>query len=76
MKTITKVQTIIAIASFVAAVGFGIAGFVVPRPGKSMILCSTSSHSSSSSPLRYSAWEPSTRTTNPKLLNHDPHASL
>ena len=34
MKTITKVQTIIAIASFVAAVGFGIAGFVVPPPGQ------------------------------------------
>lgn len=34
MKTITKIQTIIAIASFVAAVGFGIAGFVVPPTGQ------------------------------------------
>ena len=33
MKTITKIQVTIAIAAFVAAVGFGIAGFVVPPPG-------------------------------------------
>ena len=34
MKTITKIQVTIAIAAFVAAVGFGIAGFVVPPPGQ------------------------------------------
>lgn len=34
MKTITKIQTAVAIAAFVAAVGFGIAGFVVPPPGE------------------------------------------
>lgn len=34
MKTITKIQVIIAIAAFVAAVGFGIAGFMVPPPGQ------------------------------------------
>ena len=34
MKTITKIQVSIAIAAFVAAVGFGIAGFVVPPPGQ------------------------------------------
>ena len=33
MKTITKIQVTIAIAAFVAAVGFGIAGFMVP-PGQ------------------------------------------
>lgn len=34
MKSITKLQTYIAIASFVAAVLFGIAGFIVPPPGE------------------------------------------
>ena len=34
MKTITKIQMTIAIAAFVAAVGFGIAGFMVPPPGQ------------------------------------------
>ena len=34
MKTITKIQVSIAIAAFVAAVGFGIAGFMVPPPGQ------------------------------------------
>ena len=34
MKTITKIQVTIAIAAFVAAVGFGIAGFMVPTPGQ------------------------------------------
>ena len=34
MKTITKIQVIIAISAFVAAVGFGIAGFMVPPPGQ------------------------------------------
>ena len=34
MKTITKIQVTIAISAFVAAVGFGIAGFVVPPPGQ------------------------------------------
>ncbi len=34
MKTITKIQVTIAIAAFVAAVGFGIAGFMVPPPGQ------------------------------------------
>ena len=34
MKTITKIQMIIAIASFIAAICFGIAGFVVPPPGE------------------------------------------
>lgn len=34
MKIITKIQVTIAIAAFVAAVGFGIAGFVVPPPGQ------------------------------------------
>lgn len=33
MKTITKIQMIIAVAAFVAALGFGIAGFVVPPQG-------------------------------------------
>ena len=34
MKTITKIQMIVAVASFIAAIGFGIAGFVVPPPGQ------------------------------------------
>lgn len=34
MKTITKIQVIIAIAAFIAAIGFGIAGFVIPPPGE------------------------------------------
>ena len=34
MKIITKIQVTIAIAAFVAAVGSGIAGFVVPPPGQ------------------------------------------
>ena len=34
MKTITKIQVSIAISAFVAAVGFGIAGFMVPPPGQ------------------------------------------
>lgn len=34
MKTITKIQTAIAVASFLAAVAFGVAGFIVPPPGE------------------------------------------
>lgn len=34
MKTVTKIQAAIAIAAFVAAVGFGIAGFIIPPPGE------------------------------------------
>ena len=34
MKTITKIQMIVAVAPFIAAIGFGIAGFVVPPPGQ------------------------------------------
>lgn len=34
MKTITKIQTAVALAAFIAAVAFGIAGFVVPPPGE------------------------------------------
>lgn len=34
MKTITKFQLAIAIASFLAAIAFGIAGFVIPPPGE------------------------------------------
>lgn len=34
MTTITKIQIIIAIAAFVAAIGFAIAGFIVPPPGE------------------------------------------
>lgn len=34
MRTITKIQTIVAVASFLAAVAFGIAGFIVPPPGQ------------------------------------------
>jgi len=34
MKQITKIQTAVAVVSFIAAVGFGIAGFVTPPPGE------------------------------------------
>ena len=34
MKTITTIQVTVAIAAFVAAIGFGIAGFVIPPPGQ------------------------------------------
>lgn len=34
MKTITKIQITVAVASFLAAIGFAIAGFVVPPPGQ------------------------------------------
>ena len=34
MKTITTIQVTVAIAAFVAAIGFGIAGFMVPPPGQ------------------------------------------
>ena len=34
MKTITKIQTAVAVTSFLAAIGFGIAGFVVPPSGE------------------------------------------
>lgn len=34
MKTTTKIQYCIAVAAFVAAIGFGIAGFVTPPPGE------------------------------------------
>ena len=34
MNTTVKIQYIIAVAAFIAAVGFGIAGFVTPPPGE------------------------------------------
>ena len=34
MKTTTKIQYVIAVAAFIAAVGFGIAGFCTPPPGE------------------------------------------
>ena len=34
MKTISKIQTTIAVAAFLAAIGFGIAGFKTPPPGE------------------------------------------
>ena len=34
MKTTIKIQYFIAVAAFLAAVGFGIAGFIVPPPGE------------------------------------------
>jgi len=34
MKTITKIQTTVAVTAFLAAIGFGIAGFVVPPSGE------------------------------------------
>ena len=34
MKTTVKIQYFIAVAAFIAAIGFGIAGFIVPPPGE------------------------------------------
>ena len=34
MKTTVKIQYFIAVAAILAAVGFGIAGFIVPPPGQ------------------------------------------
>ena len=34
MKTTVKIQYFIAVSAFVAAVGFGVAGFIVPPPGE------------------------------------------
>ena len=34
MKMTTKIQYAIAIAAFIAAIGFGIAGFITPPPGE------------------------------------------
>lgn len=34
MKTITKIQVVLAIASFIAGTAFGIAGFIVPPEGE------------------------------------------
>ena len=34
MKTSVKIQYFIAVAAFLAAVGFGITGFIVPPPGE------------------------------------------
>ena len=34
MKTSVKIHYFIAVAAFLAAVGFGIAGFIVPPPGE------------------------------------------
>ena len=34
MKTTVKIQYFIAVAAFIAAVGFGIAGFITPPPGE------------------------------------------
>ena len=34
MQTTVKIQYFIAIAAFIAAIGFGIAGFIVPPPGE------------------------------------------
>lgn len=34
MKTITRIQIIVAVAAFVASVAFGVAGFCVPPPGE------------------------------------------
>lgn len=34
MKTITKIQISVAIAAFLAAIAFSIAGFVTPPPGE------------------------------------------
>ena len=34
IKTTVKIQYFIAVAAFIAAVGFGIAGFIVPPPGE------------------------------------------
>jgi hypothetical protein len=34
MKPTVKIQYFIAVAAFIAAIGFGIAGFIVPPPGE------------------------------------------
>ena len=34
MKTPVKIQYFIAVAAFIAAIGFGIAGFITPPPGE------------------------------------------
>ena len=34
MKTSAKIQYLIAVAAFIAAIGFGIAGFCTPPPGE------------------------------------------
>lgn len=34
MKTTTKIQYFIAVSAFIAAVGFGVAGFCTPPPGE------------------------------------------
>ena len=34
MKTSAKLQYVIAVAAFIAAIGFGIAGFCTPPPGE------------------------------------------
>jgi len=34
MKTPAKIQYFIAVSAFIAAVGFGIAGFITPPPGE------------------------------------------
>ena len=34
MKTTAKIQYFIAVSAFIAAVGFGVAGFIVPPPGE------------------------------------------
>lgn len=34
MKPITKIQIAIATLSFIAAIAFGIAGFIIPPPGE------------------------------------------
>ena len=34
MKTTTKIQYFIAVSSFIAAVGLGVAGFCTPPPGE------------------------------------------
>lgn len=34
MKTTAKIQYFIAVAAFIAAIGFGIAGFCTPPPGE------------------------------------------
>ena len=34
MKTTVKIPYFIAVAAFIAAIGFGVAGFIVPPPGE------------------------------------------
>lgn len=34
MKPTVKIQYFIAVAAFIAAIGFGIAGFIIPPPGE------------------------------------------